>query len=121
MTDRPTIRRMSLADLEPLQAAAASDNHLVIFPSHVAEQGGEIVGYASVAMVPLMFCWVHSQKVRARDSFRLLHEVEAEAARICPTVVLPCAQTSPFYPLMGRLGYQRLGPADWHFKQLTKV
>ena len=86
-----------------------------------AEQGGEIVGYASVAMVPLMFCWAHSQKVRARDSFRLLHEVEAEAARICPTVVLPCAQTSPFYPLMGRLGYQRLGPADWHFKQLTKV
>jgi hypothetical protein len=121
MTDRPQMRRMSLADLEPLQAAAASDNHIVIFPSHVAEQAGEIVGYASICMVPLLFCWVHSEKVKARDSFRLLREVEAEAARISPAVVLPCAQTSPFHPLMHRLGYKRLGPADWHFKSLTKV
>lgn len=120
MTDRPQMRRLRLADLEPLQEAAAGDNHIVIFPSHVAEQSGEIVGYASIGMVPLLHCWLHSQKVRARDSFRLLREVEAEAARISPVVMMPCATTSPFHPLMHRLGYHRLGPSDWHYKQLTK-
>ena len=113
------LRPMSLHDMDPLQIAAAADQHRVIFPSHVADADGEIVGYASICRVPMMFIWAHSTKLNARQSFRLLGEVEAEAAKVSPVVVLPCATTSPFHPLMPRLGYQRLGPADFYFKQLT--
>lgn len=112
------VQEISLQDLPALQAAAAADRHPVIAPTVVVKRGHEIVGYASIAQVSTVIIWLHSQKVVARESYRVFREIEARAARHAPQTIMPCAQDSPFRPYLPRLGYTVLGRADWLWKSL---
>lgn len=115
------IRRLqSQEDLARLIEASAQDNHRPICPTHLLEREGEILGYASIGCVPMVFCWVDSRKVRARQSFALLAQAEQLAAAYAPVNVIcvPCTAESPFAPFMGRLGYHQLGEAMFLVKNL---
>lgn len=106
-------------DLARVLTAADADQHMAIFPTHVAEKAGEIVGYASIGFVSLVNVWAHSQRLHARESLALLNLVENVARagghrQLC----VPCAENSPFRPYMAGLGYQVLGNASFNLKGL---
>ena len=117
----PSLRRLRTPEqLAALQAAAASDNHAVVHPTHVITRNGEVVGYASIlAPVALVNVWLHSQKVHARDSLHLLKVGETLAAETGASAVLfPCSVDSPFIGHMERLGFERLGASTLNLKLL---
>src|SRR5262245_39589183 len=102
-----------------LQEVADVDGHGVIAPSHLVMKGKDIVGYASIAQVPMVFCWVDSKRVRARESFHLLNTVEQVAGAIGNAAIcLPCTEASPFRPYMAGLGYDQFGEAGFFLKRL---
>lgn len=104
---------------QQLLRVAAEDNHLVIGPTHLVTRGEEIVGYGSIGGVMLVTAWVHTGKVRARDSWGLLNTAENLAAGLgAAQIALPCAESSPFHPFLDGLGYARLGATTFNLKKL---
>ena len=114
-------RPITAEDLEPLKRAAAEDDHAVVYPTHMIERDGEIVGYVSVCATPIVNVWLDSKKVQALDSVRLLtrleQRLEAEGLR---QYIMPCAKDSPFFKRMVRLGFRAVAENVWFLKQLTK-
>lgn len=110
---------VSDAERRELLRAAATDDHVVIAPSHIARQAGQIVGYASLGSIAVVNVWLDSRRVTAFDSLRLLRASEEEARRLgLKQYLMPCAHTSPFYPHMERLGFKRLGFTSLNWKGL---
>jgi len=116
----PLLRRLrSTQDLLRVEEAAARDSHRVVGATHLIEKDGLVVGYASLGGVPLVNVWLDSQRVSPRESVSLLNLGEnLLAAQGSAAVLMPCAEQSPFSPLMGRLGYERLGPTTLYMKGL---
>lgn len=106
----PVVRPCTPADMDALRAAAATDGHQVTLPTHLIERDGHIIGYFSIQPTVMLNAWVHSDKVRARESFHLLNLAENLAVNLTGLrlVSLPCALESPFAPVINHLGYQTL-------------
>jgi hypothetical protein len=105
--------------IEQLTEAASADNHTVLFPSHVFVKGEEIVGYASVATMPVLNFWADSTKLHAADSVRMIEQGEAVCSHAgIRTMIVPCAEDSPFAAHMERLGYTKLGTTVLYRKEL---
>ena len=106
------------AELRRLEAVARGDGHMPMFPTHVAERDGEIIGYASIG--PMMFAWLHTRAVRARESVALLNLAENAAAMTGSLAIcVPCTRESPFSPYMTHLGYREGGTVgQLFFKRL---
>lgn len=104
-----------------LDQVAADDDHFVLYPTHTIDDGDLIVGYASVCATPIVNVWLHSKKVKALNSFRLLSTLEG-ALRMqgLKEYIMPCSRISPFFPNMERLGYSVLGENVWFHKDLNK-
>ena len=123
ITETQPLRRTVLeplrdeAQFQALLQAAAADDHVVIAPSHVATQDGQVVGYASLGSIAVVNVWLDSQRVKALDSLRLLKQAESVAkATGLRQYLMPCAHTSPFLPHMERLGFTKLGYTCLHWK-----
>lgn len=117
-----TLRPLRPDELPALREAARADAHAVLWPTHVAvREDGRIVGYASVCATPVVQVWLDSREVKALETVRLLAQLERE---VLPAglrgYVMPCAQSSPFFPRMERLGFARLGECVWHYKPLQQ-
>ena len=105
--------------LATLAAAAQRDNHVVLFPTHVFVKSGEIVGYGSVAAMPILNFWADSAKLGPADSLRMIEQGEAVSSHHgLRTVIVPCAENSPFAVHMERLGYTKLGTTVLYRKEL---
>jgi len=105
--------------LDALKVEAASDNHIPLYPTHLVKRGDDVVGYISFLATPVVSPWLHSKKVRARDSLSLLNIIEnMAAARGCRTILMPCAEHSPFYPVMEKLGFTRYGFTSFNVKKI---
>lgn len=109
-----TVRPLSSQeDVKKLLDLAREDEHTVLFPTHLVTKHGEIVGYGSINAMPMVNVWLHSRKVKARDSLHLLNIAENIAANTgLKSFVMPCSQHSPFHPHMEKLGFNRLGYAE---------
>jgi hypothetical protein len=106
-------------DIEPLQAAAARDNHRVLAPTHIATKDGQIVGYVSMGAVPVTHVWMDTQQVRARDSLSVLTTIENLASiRGWGLMCLPCSDQSPYLGFMDKFGYSNLGKMNFCVKSL---
>lgn len=100
----------SNSELTELVDVARSDNHAVIAPTHVVRKHEDIVGYASIAGAVPVLTWLHSDKVKARDSLFLNQLAEnLVRAQTSKTMIVPCSVASPFNDLMPSLGYQQSG------------
>ena len=97
------IRPCRKEDVEPLQKAAAADNHGVWFPSHILEKDGEIVGYFSAA-VPVVLSWQDSKKMNAADSLKELGFIEGVLSQF-PFICIPCDPDSPYMTFLPKNGY----------------
>lgn len=108
----------SQTEVDQLVEAAKSDNHIVLFPTHAVWKGGEIVGYGSINNTPMVNVWLHSKRIAPRDSIQLLGIAEALASsQGLKHIVMPCADTSPFFPMMEKLGFERLGFTSLNVKR----
>lgn len=102
------IRRVTEADMEGLKQAAAEDAHTVLKPTHVLEKDGKFVGYLSIGAVPVVFTWMDSKNIQARESVNTLAYVEDMLKAVgADCVCIPCWEHSPFYKYMESFGYQK--------------
>jgi len=106
------------AEFDALDQAAKADNHIALYPTHAVWKSGEIIGYGSINATPMVNVWLHSQKLGPRDSVQLLGVAEALAANAgLSQIIMPCAQNSPFFPMMEKLGFSRLGFTSLNVKR----
>ncbi|CAK0765725.1 conserved hypothetical protein [Gammaproteobacteria bacterium] len=108
------------SEFEALQRAAAADNHTVVGATHIIKRGSEIVGYGGISSLACLHVWVDSKRVRARESLDLLNLGENLAAGLTgqKTLLVPCANNSPFRPLLPRLGYGFLGESGFFVRDV---
>src|SRR5215469_11861956 len=87
-------------DLELVEQLARHDGHSIIAPTDFIVKSGEVVGYMSIGAIPMIHGNFSTMKLRARDSFNLIHvaeqRVELNGAK---AVIFPIALNSPFHPL----------------------
>lgn len=108
----------TLNEVEELGQVANEDNHLVIYPTHIARKNGEIVGYCSFA-TPCVYIWSSTKRVTPRDSLALWRQVEDVAVkRGIRAITMPCAPESPYKQYMSRQGYDRLGATEIYIKHM---
>lgn len=99
------IRPFVPADWDSLIKNAAADEHSgVYYPTHVSVLDGEIVGYLSIAQLPVVLTWQHREKVKPLDSMKLLSFIQG-ALTSCKYHLIPCDPLSPYNTLLTREGY----------------
>lgn len=116
----PLIRPLrDAADLRALQEAAAQDNHLVLAPNFVIEKNGEIVGYTGLNTLPLCQGWLHTTRMRPRDSVIVFNHME-NLARMqgLQSIGFLTPTNGSFAPLLARMGFQRLTDCKFGIKAL---
>jgi hypothetical protein len=91
-----------------VEAARGDGNHAVIDPTHIVMRAQEIVGYASLGKVRMMYAWLDTHKLSGLESFNAWRQAE-EVLQGTGPIALPCALTSPLLPFMERKGYKPLG------------
>jgi hypothetical protein len=121
--DVPWMRMARESDLPELQSLAENDAHALICPTHVFLKDGKLVGCASVASVPLVLPWFHTERCHARDSRYFINQMENLLASGMPAqgpgvICVPFAQNSPFHPYIERLGYTNAGEFSLTFKKV---
>lgn len=86
---------------------AKQDGDSLINPSHVVERDGEIIGAASLGVIPLALVWNHSKKVQARDSMhlKLIYDSIMETKGF-GNFIMACRKDSPYNESMQKLGYK---------------
>jgi hypothetical protein len=106
--------------LAALHEKAADDDHMVIAPTHVMVKGGEIIGYLSLAGMPMVHAWFDSGHKHVNDSLKMIEHGET-VLRANPQVrqyTICCAEESPFSPLMPGMGFKKLGTTTVWMKEL---
>lgn len=107
------------AEFEDLIHKAKGDNHSTLWPTHLAREGKEIVGYLSMCKAPIVSLWLHSQKVKVRDSLHILSIIETLAQeRGFNQAIIPCASISPLLPYMEGFGFTNIGDTKLFIKNL---
>lgn len=116
-------RVRSQEEMDQLIAKAKEDNHGVFIPTHPLRKDGELVGYFSIGHpgAILVFAWLSTKELGARDSFSLINAVEGMVAGppiASGMICWPIPENSPFFPLMEKLGYKDAGSYHFFIKNL---
>jgi len=109
-------------ELQPVTASNLAELHQACFveDGHIVPPGatdlfrrdGEIVAAISLFSPAVMF-WAHTRKLKAPESFRLLHRCKALARERNPNFLVCCSSTSPFRQLLEpHFGFRLLGGVD---------
>jgi hypothetical protein len=101
-------------ELESVHGAAELDGHGLLAPTHVVLKDNVIAGAFSIGGAMLVTMWLDSERLQARQSFSLINTVEnitAETMRLRgqPAGAVLVEKSSPFYAVMGGMGYQERG------------
>lgn len=118
MKNEITLSPVHLNQLPALAAVATEDKHVLIHPTHIVSRGTDIVGYASLGTVRMMFAWLDTNRLKAPESFRAWRMARTEMERLHPgePVCLPCTFDSPLLPFVERMGYKGIFNARIHLK-----
>ncbi|MDE2106054.1 MAG: hypothetical protein KGL39_53015 [Patescibacteria group bacterium] len=114
MNQYPKFRLIDSQD-EALKVVEAikADNDSLILPSHLVERRCEIVGAASLGVMPLVCVWNHSKHITARDSMhlKLVYDSIMET-KGHQTYLIACNKQSPYNSHMERLGFKPVWSTD---------
>lgn len=104
----PLVRKIKdQAELDAVLAAAKADNDGCVLPTHVVIKNGEIVGCASLAVLPVMMIWNHTTKINPRDSIQLKHTYDAiMEEKGTKQYAILCNKNSPYNASMKQLGFK---------------
>jgi|KBSSwiStaDraftv2_1062776.scaffolds.fasta_scaffold424791_6 hypothetical protein len=106
LSDHPELRELML------DASRRDGGHQAPMATHVfLRDGVEVVGAAGIA-VPTLTFWA-ATTATLRESIEMTSLAHARAFAVHDKFLCPCSPESPFFKLMPRLGYRRLGPADF--------
>src|SRR5580693_7510557 len=96
------IRNFVPQDWDELVKNARADEHSGVYcPTHVSVLDREIVGYLSIAQLPVVLCWQHREKVRPLDSMKLLSFIHgALSLSQFKYHLIPCDPISPYNTLL---------------------
>jgi len=95
-----------------LNASHRDGGHHAPLATHVFLRNGfEVVGACGIA-VPTLTFWA-ATTATPRESWEMTTLANARALALHEKFLCPCATDSPFLPLMAKLGYRRLGNADF--------
>jgi len=86
--------------------AAKGDGHALLAPTHVVLKDGTLIG--ALDIMPCAFVWMHTQFTKVRDSQQMLGTLQSMLANQAQVMVMPCMETSPYYPLMAHGGFHPL-------------
>lgn len=101
-------------------AAAADHGHAVLAPTHCLVRDGRIIGYTSIMGMPMVHIWMDTKSATARDSVGGLAQIEAVLRdRGVGDYYMPCQETSPFFPLMQKAGFEPIGTCVLFRKKLN--
>lgn len=110
----PTLKKIrSDAEADAVIAAARANNDSMIAPTHVVMKDGEIAGAWSVNAIPLVLCWHHTERMKARDSLLMKNTVDAvlDSAGVRQYVTC-CRSESPYMEHMEKFGYEPVWPTN---------
>jgi len=105
----PVFRKIrDAAEKEKVIEAAKADNHNFRFPTHVILRDKEIIGAASLGLVPLVLHWSDSKKLHPKDSLFIPRVVDSVMETMGHTAYwVACRQASPYFHCMEKLGYKK--------------
>lgn len=108
---RPNLRGL-------VHAAALADNHpfMAQMATHAFVRDGQVVGAAGLC-VPLAVFWADSKKLKAISTVPLIRECVEIAGKVSPVHLCECDPDSPLHQFMPKLGYKRLGFADFYQRE----
>ena len=88
--------------LEVYEEADKDGNRHPLMPTHVVKKGEDIVG-AFCLYSPTVYWWMHTQKVKGRDSFSIFQTMGALLANDgVSKFILPCEPESPYFSLLSK-------------------
>tara|TARA_R100000808_G_scaffold7203_1_gene21278 strand:- start:11693 stop:12076 length:384 start_codon:yes stop_codon:yes gene_type:complete len=88
--------------LEVYEEADKDGNRHPLMPTHVVKKGEDIVG-AFCLYSPTVYWWMHTQKVKGRDSFSIFQTMSALLANDgVSKFILPCEPESPYFSLLSK-------------------
>ena len=107
-------------DREKVMAAAAGDGHDCLVATHWLRKNDEVVGAWNLGGIPLVMNWQHTEKVGPRESLYLQGVQDAlMRERGVKAYLSVCEKSSPYHPLMERLGYKLyMGGGDVFVKSM---
>ena len=86
--------------LEVYKEAEKDGNRSLIMPSHVVKKGREILG-AFCLYSPTVYWWMHTKKVKVRDSYSVFQTLNALLANDgVSKYIIPCDLESPYFSLL---------------------
>jgi hypothetical protein len=111
-------RNFNQAELDELRTLANQEKHAVIHPTHLLKKNNELMGYASITGIPLVHSYF-SSRCDARDSVKFIDHAETHL-RACGHnhYFIFCLDSSPFHPIMPKLGFKELFMATMFTKEL---
>lgn len=97
---------------DAVHKAAKENNDGVLDPTHAVIKNGQIIGAISV-QVQCASWWMDSEKSGKRDTLSVLQCLDTLMLdRQIFTYLMPCKETSPYYKIMDRGGFEKLS-GNW--------
>ena len=107
----------SLEELTYLIDHAKGDGHGLVYPNHVVSKEGVAIG--AISTIPTFLVWLDTKQARVRDSLEVEKFLENYvSANGGNAMCMPCMKSSPFHPLMEKVGFVNLGDYSLFVKGL---
>ena len=104
-------------DYKFVSKAVAENGHQLPYATHALYKDGEVVGAWSLASMPLVLVWHHTEKMKKIDS---IYNNETIAALMdekgYERFFIACDKDSPYYEHMEKFGYKQV----WETVMFTK-
>ena len=114
------VRKIKTKEEYKYAVKVANENGFKIpYPSHILyNKNGEVAGTWSLANIPLVIVWSHTDRMQRLDS---MYHNETLAALMdekgYSKFLIACDKDSPYYKHMSKFGYKSL---DWETCMFTK-
>lgn len=88
-------------------------------PTHLFERDGQVVGYASVAAIPILMGWLHDDRITSAEARACFEAAERQAAEQgYKYLVMPCTDDCRFIKEARQMGWRPLKKATMFLKFL---
>lgn len=105
--------------VQAIVTAARADQHQCIAPTHAMVRGDKIIGYLSLAGMPVVQAWFDSKSGHVLDSLKMIEHGETAIAEMgARAFMVAVSEDSPFKPHMERLGFQPVMQTTLYLKRI---
>jgi hypothetical protein len=100
------VSRMTEQEMQNvIQTAKEDGNHGTYGITHVVLKEGLPIGHLSIAGIPTVLAWMHTERANHHDCRTVWDFYENKLREVSNSIIVPCMTTSPFYKHMERAGF----------------